>query len=454
MKLIVGKHGTRLFLPPGKGKTATVLKAFSVLRDMDLVDCMLVLAPLRVITTSWPGQLEKWEDFEHLSYVIVHGGKTERQWAMNQNVDVYLMNVEGLLSSEWKATKKGSHYVLNKFALDWLKSKRVMLVVDESTKFKNSDSQRFKNLRRLLPYFNRRVIMTGTPKPNKVEDLFSQCYITDDGEDLGQFVTHFRNRYMEVDFQGELRAQHGALERIAKKIAHCTLQIEDDEAIPTETVDIWVDMSPEVKRVHDELKEHLITEIEGKTIITPSANSLIIKMRQIAQGALYEGEGYLNIHELKLDVLENLLEEINGEPVFLLYQFRFDMERISKRLGYEVPYVGGGVSAALGAARCAAFSSGSVPLLGGQPQSVAHGVDGLQDNCRNIIWFGINFSWEDYYQAVRRVARQGSKFESVMIYRILLNCPIEKAMLKSVESKRRDEESFLKYLREAIHENN
>ena len=444
------QDGTRLFLPPGKGKTSTVLKAFSILKDAGLVDALLVLAPLRVVATSWPQDLARWADFDGLTHVLIHGGKTARIAAMESQADVYLMNVEGLLTSEWKLGKGNA---LNPAAKKFLAGKRVMLAVDESTTFKNSQSSRFKTLRRYLPMLERVVIMTGTPKPGKVEDLFSQCYLTDGGRDLGQFVTHFRNEYMQLGYDGQWHEQPTAFKRVAERIASTTLQLKDDEVVPLETVDLWVPMPPEMKRPYDELSQEFITFLEsGEKLLAKNAGSLLIKLRQLCQGALWVSEDQcVDVHGAKLDVLENLLAELGGEPLFALYAFRHDLTRINGRLGREVPYVGGGVSAQQGAAWCRQFGAGQLPLLLGHPQSVAHGVDGLQNNCSKICWFGLpGWSWEQYYQANRRIQRHGTKADSVTVYRILIDCSIERAILATIEGKAASEAQFLGILREHL----
>lgn len=451
-KLIVSEGGVRLFLPPGKGKTATTLKAFTVLKKLGFVDAMLVIAPLRVITTSWPQEISKWEDFDHLTYATIHGGSDARQEAMESDADVYLMNVEGLLTKEWALGSKARGYPRSKIAEKFLSARRFMLVVDESTKFKNDQSARFKTLKKYLPLLERRVILTGTPKPSKLEDLFSQCFITDMGQDLGQFVTHFRMNYMSMGYDQKWHPQPTAMERIAEKIAPTTLQLEDDEAMPLTVTDYWVPMPDCIKEQYEELKREFITVIGDKTVMAPNAGVLWGKLRQLCQGAIWMPgeEKHVELHEAKLDILENLLEELNGDPLFCLYQYRHDMLRISARLGYPVPYIGSGASATQGAAWCKAFGAGAIPLLLGQPQSVALGVDGLQANCNNVCWFGMDWSWENYYQANRRVARSGSKADQVFIYRIMIDCPTERAVLASVEGKRSSEEEFLKILRDHL----
>jgi hypothetical protein len=441
MDLIVKGLGARLFLHPGKGKTSTVLKAFTILQRAGIVDHLLVLAPLRVITTSWPSQLDYWEDFAHLSYTLVHGNRAK---AMDEVRDVYLMNVEGLLSKQWAPTS-----ALNPIAESFLSRGRFMLAIDESTKMKNANSRRFKVLKRYLHKFSHRTIMTGTPKPNKLEDLFAQCYLTDTGKDLGQYITHFRRQYMVPDSSGfGYAAQPGAMERVAAKIAPTTLQLEYEEAVPSQVIPIWLPMPPDAMKQYKELEKEFLTSIEGQLVMAPNSGVLYGKLRQIAQGAIYDAEkNVIEVHTAKLDALESLLEELDGEPAFCLIQFRHDTARIRGRLGYDVPCIASGTSAAKGAEFAAAFSHGAIPLLLGHPQSVAHGIDGLQNACNNLIWFGQDASYENNYQSHLRIIRHGSKAEQVFIYRIMMDCGIERAILAAVSGKQQSEEEFLTTLR-------
>lgn len=446
--------GTRLFLKPGRGKTSTTLKAFQILKKLGIVDAMLVVGPLRVVTTSWPQECEKWEDFADFKVATIHGGKTARIAAMKQDADVYLMNAEGLLTSEWKLGNMGK---MNAVAEGFLSGKRIMLVADESTMFKDSSTTRFRTLKRYLPLFERVVILTGTPQPKNLEDLFAQCYLTDRGEDLGRYVTHFRNSYMQPDpaaggRRGAFIPQVGAMARVAAKIAPTTLQLDAEEVVPVEEINIWVPMPEGLYAQYRELRDEFLTSIQGRTVMAPNSGVLFGKLRQFAQGAMWVPgeEDYLTLHDAKLDKLQGLLEELNGEPLFCLYAYRHDFDRINQRLGYTVPRIGSGVSAAEGRDYCRAFGAGSLPILLGHPQSVARGVDGLQNNCSTMCWFGQDWSWELNYQAQQRICRPGTKAESVTIYRIMLDCGIERAMLASVSEKQSNEAEFLRLLREVL----
>lgn len=461
LSLMMKNGGTRLFLKPGRGKTAVVLKAFDILKKKGLVDCLLVIAPLRVVVTSWPQEMERWVDFEHLTRALVHGGKDARREALESDVDVYLMNQEGLIGSEFKPTvvdptKKRKQYIPNPYGLAWFKDRRVMLVVDESTKFKDGQALRSISLKQYLPYTARRCILTGTPRPGKLENLWFQAYITDQGKDLGSFITHFRGKYMYPSSTGfGYDERPGASLQVAEKMAPTTVVSEGDDDMATLEVPIWVPMPDELRTQYNTLKQQFLLALGNSTVMAPNAGVLWGKLRQFAQGAIMDTESgikgkWLHLHDGKLDALEGILAELDGEPAFVMYAYRHDFERINARLEYEVPRIGGGVSLTQGKAYCQLFSSGQMPVLLGHPSSVALGVDGLQNNCSNVIWFGNTPSWEQTYQANLRIARHGSKAESVTIYRIMLDCSVERSILESCTEKELSEAAFLDLLRASL----
>lgn len=461
LQMLMKESGARLFLKPGRGKTAVVLKAFDILKKKGLVDTLLVIAPLRVVATSWPQELGRWADFDHLTHALIHGGKEARRQAMQQKVDVYLLNNEGLIGSEFGPVvlnpgAKRKRYGANPYALAWFKGKRVMLAVDESTKFKDGMALRSQSLKQYLPETARRVILTGTPRPGKLENLWMQCFITDGGKDLGSFISHFRSKYMYPSPSGfGYDERPGAALAVSEKIAPTTIVSDGDDDMPTLEVPIWVPMPEDKRAIYNELKNQFIIALGDSTVMAPNAGVLWGKLRQFAQGAINDTisneEGkWLHVHDGKLDALEGILAELDGEPAFCMYAYRHDFERINQRLEYEVPRVGGGISMAQGKAWCQLFAAGQIPLLLGHPSSVALGVDGLQNNCSNIIWFGNTASWEQTYQANLRIARHGSKAESVTIYRIMLDCSIERSILESCSNKEMSEAAFLDLLRASL----
>jgi hypothetical protein len=459
--MIVREGGVRLFMPPGKGKTSTVLKAFKILKDADLIDALLVLAPCRVIDTSWPQELKKWADFDSLTYATIHGeeggtaleNQMTRRAAMESDADVYLMNIEGLRSSEWCLGKKTSGYPVNPYAVKWLKGKRVMLAVDESQRFKSWDSPTTRILKKYLTYFKRRLVLTGTPKEDKLDDLFSQFYITDMGVDFGPHITRFRREYLMRDFDGNVLPYPDSVDRICAKIAPTTIMLEDDEKVAIQDVDYWVPMPEAAKKIYNQLKKEFLAAIEGKTVMAPNTGVLYNKLRQCAQGAVWltdDNDGrYVTLHGAKHDQLQNLLEELNGDPLFCMYSFRHDYLRMEERIG-QIPRIGGGVSSKAGIEYVNQFGAGALPLLMAHPDSAAYGIDGLQQNCNRICWFGMDWSWRKVYQANKRIVRHGTKAEEVYVYRILTDCAIERAILDTVQAKKKGAATFTATLKEYL----
>ena len=176
LKFVMATPHCGIFLDPGMGKTSVTLAAITHLRQTRTVNRVLIIAPIRPMYKVWPDEIKKWADFSHLSYTILHGEAKDDN--LNLVSDIYLINPEGL---KWLMAKDG----LRKLGVD-------MLVIDESTKFKDYSTARFKLLKPYLGKFKRRMILTGEPAPNGYMDLFGQMYVCDQGTTLGKFITHYR----------------------------------------------------------------------------------------------------------------------------------------------------------------------------------------------------------------------------------------------------------------------
>jgi hypothetical protein len=242
------------------------------------------------------------------------------------------------------------------------------------------------------------------------------------------------------------------LDRIAEKIAPTTLQIESGEAVPTIYNKIVMPMPDKAREKYNELRRQFLTSIEGREVMAPNSGVLFNKLRQVAQGAIYvdDDKTWVELFPDKVEALMDLLEELNGSPLFCLYQYGHDWQRINTALGREVPRIGSGVSVNKGAEWCRQFGMGLLPMLMGHPQSVAHGVDGLQNSCADVCWFGPDPSWENFYQANLRVVRSGNTAEQVTIHQIIVDCGVERAIAEMVDNKKTDEEYLLAKLRDYL----
>mgnify|MGYP000977316588 CR=1 FL=1 len=282
LNLLTSVANGGLFLDPGMGKTSIVLEAFKRFKAEGQVDKLVVLAPLRVASVAWPGELAKWSNFQDLTSTLVWGPKKDRR--LEDDVDIYLINHEFLNTRSVTSLPP------------LLEKHRCMLVVDESTAFKNPSSKRFKTLRLLLPCFVRRYILTGTPIPNGVEGLWSQCFIIDEGGMLGSKLMKFRNTYMRPVFRPGVpvtlwEAAPGAVEKISDLVSPVVLQLKGEDYLKLPDY-IFNEIAVDIPRKeYDLLEKELLLHLQSQTVASPNVASNIIRLRQVANIVLAEAEG-------------------------------------------------------------------------------------------------------------------------------------------------------------------
>lgn len=389
-----------------------------------------MIAPLRPAYKVWPDEIDKWEEFKDIRYVILHGKDKDRRYELETDIDI--INPEGL---EWLRSKPD---VLNRYDL---------IVVDESTKFAESQTKRFKLLKGWLPYFKRRWILTGTLMPNGLEKLFGQIYICDLGRALGQYITHFRKAYFYQSGYGgyDWTPKEDSFSKIVEKVSPLTLMLKAEDHLQMPEVvrqTIKVDLPPSARRVYDEVYKEFISEWDGYDIVAASRAVAGVKCRQVANGAIYvEDREYREIHTAKLDALEDLLEQIGDTPVLLPYEFTHDVKRIQQRLpGCEV--LGGSISQKKAESIIDRFNAGELRILCGHPASMGHGLN-LQGACNHVIWFGPPWNFEYYDQTNRRIYRQGQKNKTVFLYHLVAERTRDEDVMVDLDHKSRAQTNLL-----------
>lgn len=431
IKMLLGQGSVGLLLDPGLGKTSICLAAFKILKAKGYAAKMLIIAPLRPCYKVWPDEIKKWADFEGLTYVILHGKDKEKNLATD--ADIYIINPEGLSWLFAAQTKRPSFDVL---------------CIDESSKFKNSTTQRFKLLKPLLVSFARRWILTGTPVPNGLTDLFGQIYILDLGAALGRYITHYRREFFVQSGYGgyEYTPQHDAFPRIVAKIKPLILQLsaKDYLTMPKKvTATIMVELPKEAVKLYKDVENIFFSEMEsGDKIVAANAAVAGGKCRQIAGGAVYTGpdRAWTEVHDAKLDALEDLVEEIGGKPVLVLYEFDHERVRIMKRFPNARCFTG--LSQTKAGELQDAFNRGQVPILLGHPDSMGFGLN-LQKSCHHVIWFGIPWNLAFYDQAIARVYRQGQESDTVFIYHLAVANTLDEKVAKVLTAKDRTQQNLL-----------
>lgn len=448
VKWLLEHAAAALLLDPGLGKTAITLAAITILREEGVLDRALVIAPLRVCHQVWPKEAAKWDDFHGLRVHVLHGkGRTEEA-LKRRDVDVFVINPEGL---DWLLELGCKRFAM----LD-----PDTLVVDESHKFKNARGIRYKALEKYLPKFRRRWILTGSPAPNGLLDLFGQVYIMDLGRSLGAYITHFRNNYFDATGYGgfQWKIRPGAAERIYAKLRDYALRLDADDVMelpPVIPVKLVVELPPKARRAYDEMETQLFALLDEGTKVT-ATNAAVAsgKCRQIAGGALFKNEEgvkvrravkadtYVEIHDAKIEALKEFLAERNGKPTIVLYQFRHELHRLLKALGKDTPYIGGGVSAKRSAEIEDLWNAGELPVLLGQPESISHGLN-LQESGDALCWFSLTWDWAVFDQMIRRLRRQGQKAKHITNAVIIAEDTIDEVMYAVLQGKRSVERRLL-----------
>lgn len=433
---------------PGLGKTSEMYAAFDILKRKGYVKRMLVIAPLRVAISTWPREQAKWTQFKHLNVHVLHGG--HKNELLRQPHDVSVINPEGL---PWLFDAVRGQ----KWPWD-------MLVVDESTRFKNPGSNRSQTLRPHLGKFHRRHILTGTPAPNGLLDLYGQIYILDRGGSLGPTPSYFRNEWFDRTGYGGFGwvIKDGAEEAIYKHLRPLLLRMaaEDYLELPPliENI-IEFDLPEEAREKYDQMESQLITAVGDGLVTAANLGAAAVKCRQIANGGIYldpkvgpdgmlEARKWRHIHTAKVEVVQGLVEELSGWPALVAYEFKHDLERLKKAFP-KAPHLGGGVPAKKQKEIEDAWNAGMLPVLLAQPQSVAHGLN-LQGTKAAAVWHSGTFNLEDDIQFNRRIWRQGQK-ERVYVHRIIARDTVDEVMLAAIHRKTKVQDALFDALSSYVH---
>ena len=434
---ILDRPASGLFLSMGMGKTPITLTAIEELIYNRLeVERVLVIAPLRVAQDTWVKEAAKWDHLNHLRIARMTGTRRERIAALESEADVYVINRENVV---WLTEYLGAHY----WPFD-------MVVIDELSSFKSPSARRFRALRRKLGSIRRIVGLTGTPAPNGLIDLWSQVYLLDRGERLGRTLTSYRNTYFRPDrMNGHLvysyRLLGGAEEAIHNKLSDLCMSLrkEDYLDLPGQIYEnVELTPPPALLKKYRAFERERIMECldsEGE-VVALSAAALTNKLLQFANGAIYDAEGAAHeLHSLKLDALEELIEAANGEPVLVFYAFRHDRDRIMARIACRELKASADIDA---------WNRREIPVAIAHPASVGHGLN-LQEGGHIIIWYGLTWSLELYQQANERLNRPGQT-SVCRIYHILLKGTADEMVLEALKNKDTSQSALIEALKKRI----
>lgn len=423
---------TAVLLDMGMGKTAITLMAIDYLmyEYFEIVK-VLVICPLRV-TRTWRDEVNKWEQLSGYRLSIVTGTVAQRKKALTADADIYIINRENV---PWLVNKSN---VLFNFD---------MVVIDELSSFKNHQTARHKALMKVRPFIKRIVGLTGTPASQGLMDLFAEFKVLDMGQRLGRFIGQYRLNYFKPDrVNGPVVYSYkllpGAEEQIYEKIQDITISMKavdylDMPELISTKYPVYLDEAEMEK--YKELKEELILSTPEHEVTAANAASLVNKLSQMANGAVYSDEKQvITYHDRKLDALEDIIEAANGKPILVAYWFKHDFDRITKRLqkmGVDYGKIDSEES-------ITAWNNKEIPVALIHPASAGHGLN-LQQGGNTMVWFGITWSLELYQQCVCRLYRQGQAEGTVTIIHLISKGTVDERIMKALSEKDSTQNSLI-----------
>jgi len=430
VEFILDRKRCALFLDLGLGKTVSSLTALSDMLDGFLANRALVIAPLRVANSVWKQEAANWQHTAHLDVAVCTGTPAQRLAALERGADITVINRENV---PWLVKHYGKRWPFD------------AVVVDESSSFKNPSAKRFKALKRVLPAIDYMVLLTGTPSPNGLLDLWAQMYLIDTGQALGRTMTGYKQRFFESDFMGyNWTPRPGSADTVRSLIAPSVLSMSASDYLqvpPRIDLTERVTLPTGARRFYDELERELLAPLDnGEEIEAATAAVLANKLLQASNGALYtDAQGaWEELHSVKLDALAELIEANPNENILVAYNYKTDLARLRARFPQAEVLDKAGHAVER-------WNAGAVPLLLAHPASASMGLN-LQAGGSVIVWFGLNWSLEFYQQFNGRLHRQGQE-KPVRIIHIVSEGTIDERVLSVLGDKDKTQSALLSALK-------
>lgn len=429
------KRRSCLFASMGTGKSAATLTAIVDLLDDFAVSKVLIVAPLRVAHSTWPAEISAWTHTSGLTFKVISGSPAARKKQLVGQEMIHIINIDLL---DWLVTECGKTWPYD------------FVVIDEATLIKNPRSKRFRAIKKILAKTRYYLGLTGTPTPQGVGDLWSQCYPIDLGAALGKTLTAFRNRWFTVDYFGHTytpKANAATEIQEAIKPFCLSLTASDYMELPPQVSNtIKVELSPQLMRQYKTLEKEFLLELQGTEITAVNAAVLSGKCLQFTAGALYdETGGWVEVHAEKLNALEEIVEEAAGMPVLVAYQYKSDLERLMKRFPKARPLDKNPQT-------IIDWNAGKIPMLLAHPASAGHGLS-LQHGSNIMAFYSLAWSLEQYQQIIERIGptrqKQSGYDRPVFIHHIIAQRTVDERVMEVLEGKATVQQALMTALKES-----
>lgn len=435
-----------LFLDMGLGKTAIALSA---LTPEHLP--ALILAPKRVTQHVWPTEAKLWRPDLHLTTAV--GRPEDRHKALasaSHQSDLVVLGVDSIRDAVQHRRRFRT------------------LIIDESSRFKNYRSQRWKAAKAMAydDHLENLWLLTGTPSPNGLMDLWAQVALLDRGKRLGRNITAYRRTFFDV---GTLRngkpaiipatgvvtswePKPGAQETIQTRVEDLCLSMRNDGRIslPPMTINpVEVPLPSSAMRPYRQLKNKLAVDLDLIGEITHTASNAAVltsKLSQLCAGFLYDQDelGYNTgthtvVHREKVKAVRDIVDE-TGSPVLVFYRFQAELEMLRSALP-EALHIDDQVE---GSDPISAWNDGRVPILLAHPASAGHGLN-LQYGGHTIVWTTLPWSLEEWEQANTRLARQGQP-NPVVVHTLMAPRTVDQAIQDALADKKNIQDALMDHL--------
>ena len=442
VNFIKTKKKCAVFLNIGFGKTLTSLTAIQELKEAGLINKVLVIAPKAVALSTWPNEIEKWDHLHKLKYSIAVGLEKHRRKQLLASVDIVIASRDNV---KWMVN------TLDKYNETHVPVHFDCVIVDESTSFKSHSTQRFKAIKRFVKDMPVKytIIMSGTPSPNSLMDLWPQYFILDQGERLGSSFHTFRSRYFYIDdYQGfTYKPINNGHKIIVERIKDISMSIDNKTAgieVPKRINLIRsVELPDKEKATYKKLEEEFFYELDADNKINvASAVAIHQKLMQFSNGAIYDNpenkkdRKHHVIHNFKIDELENIRDENPNENMLVAYMFSSDVIRLQERFPNAVKLDT--------KEKINDFENGKIKMGLAHPASIGHGLN-FQYNCSMVVWFGVPWSLELYQQFNGRVDRQGQS-QGVRIIHIITKGAIDYRIVDGLKAKAQTQDELVAYI--------
>lgn len=436
-----------LFIDLGLGKTVISLTAALDLLMAGEVTKVLVIAPLKVANQTWPTEMKLWGHTACLNHSLVTGDAEQRLRALKSKASIHITNRENVV------------WMVEHFKRKWPYD---MVIIDESSGFKDHSSKRWKALKNVRPYIKRMMQLTASPVAESYEYLFAQIYLLDQGERFGKSITKYREEYFTHNqWSRKYKIRPGCDDDIVAKISDITLEMRAADYLDMkepQLIERSVILDDDQLALYRQMSRDFMIEIinemgDATTIEAETAASLAGKLLQMASGVIYQSEKVLAeagsdvvrrkvthhyLHSYKLDELENLREELDGETMLVCYWFKSSLKRLQERFPDAVTLDREG-------SQVDAWNKGKIKMLFLHPASGGHGLN-LQKGGRNLVFFDLPASYELYQQVIGRLNRQGQKL-LVRIWVLLSRKTDDEKALQRLKDKQDAQDHFYEKLK-------